>query len=115
MRGGELFAVLQKGEEIITRRDPRHRYNFNRFDYGSMMSWVNKLPRYHGGGIAGGGSGSQGGGPGFTLNVINQTSNDFDVVDNGSEFDGEGWVRSVILRDVRRNGGVTKALRRAVR
>ena len=48
------------------------------------------------------------------INLVNESSSQLEAVDNGQRFDGEGFVRSVILRDARRNGTMTQSLRRSV-
>ena len=56
LRPNERIAVLEKGEEVLTRHDPRHANNFEQY--------LRRLPRYHEGGVVGegartGGSGRQ--------------------------------------------------------
>lgn len=52
LKSNEVPAVLEAGEEVITRDDPRHRYNLQaRGD--RMMELFSGLARYHTGGIAG--------------------------------------------------------------
>jgi len=115
LRQGELFAILQRGEEVITADDPRHRRNFWNSNYNYLADWVKTLPKYHSGGIAGSppsaGAARRGS---VSFNLINQTSSDIEAVDDGERFDGEGYIRSVILRDARRNGALTQSLRRSV-
>ena len=114
IKSDEIFAVLRRGEEVIKRNDPRHRWNFNNTNADVMRRWVSNLPRYHEGGIAGNstyGGGSRGG---LVINLVNESSSQLEAVDNGQRFDGEGFVRSVILRDARRNGTMTQSLRRSV-
>ena len=114
LKSDEIFAVLRNGEEVIKRNDPRHRWNFNSTNVDIMRRWVSNLPRYHEGGIAGNlayGGSSQGG---LVINMINESSNQLEAVDNGQRFDGEQYVRSIILRDARRNGSMTQSLRRSI-
>ena len=114
IKSDEIFAVLRRGEEVIKRNDPRHRWNFNNTNADVMRRWVSNLPRYHEGGIAGNttyGGGSKGG---LVINLVNESSGQLEAVDNGQRFDGESYVRSVILRDARRNGTMTQSLRRSV-
>ena len=114
IKSDEIFAVLRRGEEVIKRNDPRHRWNFNNTNADVMRRWVSNLPRYHEGGIAGNttyGGGSKGG---LVINLVNESSSQLEAVDNGQRFDGEAYVRSVILRDARRNGTMTQSLRRSV-
>ena len=114
LKSDEIFAVLRSGEEVIKRNDPRHRWNFNRNNVDIMRRWVSNLPRYHEGGVAGNSMYGGGGGGGLVINLVNESSSQLEAVDNGQRFDGEQYVRSVILRDARRNGTMTQSLRRSV-
>ena len=111
----DFLLYLERGEEVITAKDPRHRRNFFDHDYGSLANWVSRLPKFHEGGVAGGSGGSRRGAPYINISLVNESGTQLEAVDNGTEFDGESFVRSIILRDVRRNGSLTKALRLAVR
>ena len=55
----ETLGVLMKDEEVLTRRDPRHRYNIGGQSVQELRDWVNHLPRFHQGGIVGGDRGSR--------------------------------------------------------
>ena len=54
LRQDELIVVLKRGEEVLTRGDPRHRFNFGYSSYAMLRSHVARLPRFHEGGVAGG-------------------------------------------------------------
>ena len=121
LRYGERFAVLEDGEEVLTRRDPRHRWNIGNESWPSVQAWVASLGRYHEGGIVGrrgGAAGAAAGGgqaPPIEFRVINETGVRARPVDDGMRFDGTKWVQSVILRDARDNGPITQAMRRTGR
>ena len=108
LRAGEVHGILEVGEEVLTTRDPRHRRNFFGASPAAMASWVANLPRFHRGGVAGGGM--DGGAPRIRLEVVNQTPIEPEFVDNGYRIDAEGFVLSVIMRDYRRNGPVRQLL-----
>ncbi len=52
LRSDELFAVLQKGEVVIPRHLAGHLLSGN---FDALRGWLARLPRFHEGGIAGGG------------------------------------------------------------
>ena len=111
LRSRETVAVLEKGEEVITRGDPRHRWNFGTQTDASMRSWVNSLPRFHDGGVVGGGRGGSGAGESnFKLEIINQTAQPIEAQAGDQRIDLDGMVQSVIIRDARRNGPITRTL-----
>ena len=118
IRADETFAVLQRGEEVLTRRDPRHRWNFRASSFDELRTWVAALPRYHSGGVAGGGSGgmhaagrSQGGAPNVRVELINQTGQPVEIVDDGVRIDGDTLVVGAVLRNLQRNGQLAQTIR----
>ena len=117
LRGGEVFAVLEAGEEILTRRDPRHRWNLRGSSWSEIRDWVNSLPRYHQGGVVGGaGALSNDNGAGGIRNIrfeiINQTGQATELVDNGMRIDLDSLVVSAIQRNLNRNGTLARSLGR---
>lgn len=48
IKSNEVLTVLEKGEEVLTANDPRHRRNYNAAEHFALL-----MPKYHGGGIAG--------------------------------------------------------------
>ena len=109
LRANESIAVLERGEEVLTRSDPRHRYNF-----GSLSELMSRLPRYHEGGIVGGGRGGRGARMDFKLELINQTQAPLEIASTTQRFDGQREVVSVILEDLNRSGPIAKAMRQKV-
>ena len=109
LRSNESLAVLERGEEVLTRGDPRHRYNF-----GSLSELMSRLPRYHDGGIVGGGRGGRGARMDFKLEIINQTQAPLEIASTTQRFDGQREVVSVILEDLNRSGPIAKAMRQKV-
>ena len=111
LRSDELLAVLQRGEIVLPRAMAQRIQSGSMHDIESIRSWLQRLPRFHTGGVVGGGSMSRGGEGGATrIELINQTSSRAELVDNGQRIDAGQSVQSFILRDVRRNGPVTQAL-----
>ena len=116
----EMLAVLLKDEEILTRSDPRHRWNAGKFSGQQISSFMRSLPRFHEGGIAGAGRGGammsgEGGLPqSIRWELINESGQQLELVDNGTRIDMDEIVMSAILRNARRNGQMMQALRRSV-
>ena len=106
----EVYAVLERGEEVLTRADPRHRWNVRGSSPQEISNWVNQLPRFHSGGVVGGDGMSRAGGGKLRVELINQGP-PLEAVDNGQRFDVDGMVASVIIRDVRKDGPITQAIR----
>ena len=111
----EMMAVLEKDEEVITRHDPRHRWNIRGQDAESLRSWVDRLPRYHSGGVVGGGSGG-GGGADVEVRVINPPGAPVAEVESSNmRIDGDKLVVSVFLQDVKKNGPITRTIKQLAR
>ena len=108
----EIFAILQKGELIVPKGLSRRLRDGDWEAYRQLRGWVSGLPKFHEGGIVGGAGRA---GSGTTIRLVNESSAPLEAADGGEYFDASGYVRSVILRDARRNGDLTQALRRAVR
>ena len=117
IRADETFAVLQRGEEVLTRRDPRHRWNFRASSFDELRSWVAALPRYHSGGVAGGSGGmhavggSQGGAPNVRVELVNQTGQPVEIVDDGVRIDGDTLIVGAVLRNLQRNGQLAQTIK----
>jgi hypothetical protein len=80
----EVPTILERGEEVLTRKDPRHRYN------------------------QGGGAGSMN----VKVSIENQSSQPSKVADATASFDVDGIVVRVILKDLHDEGPVSQALAR---
>ena len=117
IRADETFAVLQRGEEVLTRRDPRHRWNFRASSFDELRTWVAALPRYHSGGVAGGSGGmsaagrSQGGAPNVRVELVNQTGQPVEIVDDGVRIDGDTLIVGAVLRNLQRNGQLAQTIK----
>ena len=109
LRPRETLAVLERGEEIITRNDPRHRYNVAGQSASSLRQWVSRLPKFHEGGVVGGANGSMHPPLNVSVEIINESRQDVEAVDNGQRIDVAGVVTSVILRDRQNRGPITQA------
>ena len=105
LRPNERIAVLEKGEEVLTRHDPRHANNFEQY--------LRRLPRYHEGGVVG--EGSRTGGSGrqpvmLEVRIENRSSTPVEAAQTTTRFDGERYVTNVILQDIRRNGPIAQSI-----
>ena len=108
LRANESLAVLERGEEVLTRSDPRHQFNF-----GSLSDLISRLPRYHEGGIVGGGrSGS--GRMNVSFEIINRSQAPLGVAETTQRYDGKREVVSIILEDLNRTGPIAQAMRQKV-
>ena len=114
LRGDELFAVLQRGEIVVPRGLSRRARYGGAQGIEELRQWIARLPRFHEGGVAGGGFGAGRGGV-TRLELINQSNTNLEAVDNGTRVDGDDYVTSVILRDVRSRGRITRSLSTAIR
>ena len=99
--GREQLVVLERGEEVLTRNDPRHRYN------SGQSSFLSRLTRYHDGGVVGGGSGT----PNVSLELINRSNSQLQIEDAGQRVEGGRLVQQVVLSDLRRNGPIAQNVR----
>lgn len=61
-----------------------------------------------------GGSRGGGGMPAVEINVINQSSQPVTARQTAPQFDGERFVQTIVLEDIRRNGPIGQALRAGV-
>ena len=106
LRHDERLAVLQVDEEVLARRDPRHRYN-------APPAWLDHLPRFHSGGIVGVDSGARADArtSDVRIELVNESGTPLQAELDAPEFDAEGMVQRVILSDVNRRGPITQALR----
>jgi hypothetical protein len=89
MHGGGIAAnevptILERGEEVLTRKDPRHRYN----------------------------QGGAGGTMNVKVSIENQSSQPSKVADATASFDVDGIIVHVILKDLHDDGPVSQALAR---
>ncbi len=119
LRARERFAIILDDEEVITRRDPRHRWNFGATNYKEMESWVSRLPRYHGGGVGGSGSApAQRGGnntnPPVTVNLHNEGTPQ-EVTETRASVTPEGIVLDVFTKHLSRKGPLTQVVREMAR
>ena len=106
-RPNERIVVVEKGEEVLTRNDPRHAYNFGRF--------LRNLPRYHDGGVVDGNGGNRSSGgamPDVQVVIENRSSVPVEATSANTRVDGERIITNVILNDVRRNGPIAQAISR---
>ena len=110
-RSNEQLAVLERGEEVITRRDPRHRWNIFGTPYADLRNYVARLPRFHQGGVVGG-AGAVGAGGAMRVEIVNQTRQPIEVDSANQYVSGEGIVTQVIIRDLASNGRISQALDR---
>lgn len=113
-RGRESLALLERGEEVLTRGDPRHRYNIGGYSRADLQAWVSGLPKFHGGGVFGGDSGARSGRGGFTIELVNNSQRQLEAVPGDNRIEGQRFIEQVILRDVGRNGDITRNLAVAV-
>lgn len=93
LRPNEHIVVLEEGEEVLTRRDPRHRLN---------------LPRYHEGGVVGGGP--RGGGPGLMEVSIVNNGQPARIADVQTSQRPDRLVTQIILEDINRRGPISRAV-----
>ena len=117
LRYGERLAVIKDDEEVLTSRDPRHRWNARGASWPSVREWMGRLPRYHEGRppIGGGGGGSGGGREGMKVRVElrNESGAQLETVDDGTRFDMEGMVIGIGLKDAAKRGPMTQAFLQA--
>ena len=117
----ERLIIALDDEEILTRRDPRHRWNRGLYSGQQIARYMAGLPRYHEGGIVGNGAGpgGAGGGGGFPLRevrVINQGSGPPQrVATDGVRYSMRDATLVVILEDFNRNGPISQGVQQIAR
>ena len=117
LRYGERLAVIKDDEEVLTSRDPRHRWNARGASWPSVREWMGRLPRYHegrppiGGGSGGGGGGREG--MKVRVELRNESGAQLETVDDGTRFDMEGMVIGIGLKDAAKRGPMTQAFLQA--
>ena len=117
LRSDELFAVLQRGEMVLPRDLARRVRRGDEYDMDALRRWVQTLPRFHSGGVAGGGAfgAAAGGSGGVTVNIHNESRSPVEVPADGVLFDPSRAVLDVVIRDARQNGPGLKAIRSGLR
>ena len=104
----ERVTVLKLGEEVLTARDPRHVDNIGR--------WVNGLPKFHEGGVLGGGGGAGRRESRMYFEVLNQGSGPpQQVTDVRQEVRGDKYITQVVLGDLGQRGPIRKAFEGLIR
>ena len=100
----ERVVVVRMGEELLTRGDPRHRYN------------LGALRRFHEGGVVGGQAGSAGSGAmNVSVRLVNEGRTELELEEPASvSISGDDIVVSAIIRDATRRGPGTQALSAAL-
>ena len=100
----ERVVVVRMGEELLTRGDPRHRYN------------LGALRRFHEGGVVGGQAGSAGSGAmNVSVRLVNESRTELELEEPASvSISGDDIVVSAIIRDATRRGPGTQALSAAL-
>ena len=115
LKARERIAITEVGEEVLTARDPRHRRNLAHNNLGDIRSWVSKLPRYHEGGVVGGGRLSNSGGSGsLRVELINEGQPKY-VADASMRLDLDSQVLAVLVKDGRKSGPITKMFKQIAR
>ena len=106
--------MLLKEEEVLTRGDPRHRYNIGAQTTDSLRAWVRSLPRYHDGGVVGGDGGYRsGGGLGemnVSINLQNNSNTNLAVTSVNNEQHGRNFILGVVIDDISRGGAIARSL-----
>jgi len=114
LRPGERLAIILDDEEVLTSRDPRHRWNVRSQSYEDLRAYISRLPRHHEGrGPVNGQSGATMGAAPMNVRfeLINETASPARAVDGGNRFDGDTFVQTVILRDFRASGPISQAVK----
>ena len=101
--------MLKREEEVLTRQDPRHRYNINHTSEAEIRRFVAKLPKYHSGGVAGGGRMVSGEGT-MKVELINRSSSPLQVTETVNERRGQQLVTQIFLDDFARNGPIRQTI-----
>ena len=103
LRHDEVPAILQRGEELLPRSDPRHRWNFGQI----ARRWA----RFHEGGVVGGGYAR----PGLNVEIVNQTSTEVTAEAGETRMDAGKLIQQIILSDARKRGPVLRGLEAAMK
>ena len=99
----ERVVVVRMGEELLTRGDPRHRYN------------LGALRRFHEGGVVGGQAGGAAGAMNVSVRLVNEGRTELALEEPASvAISGDDIVVSAIIRDATRRGPGTQALSAAL-
>ena len=109
LRSDELLAVLQRGEIVLPRGLAQRLRTGGFHSIGELQLALSRLPRFHEGGMVGGGGAGAGGAP-TRIELINTTNTPIETVDNGQRIDAGQRVQSLILRDIRVNGPITQGM-----
>ena len=111
LRPQETVAVLEKGEEILTRTDPRHRYNLGARSFTDLRAYISELPRFHEGGVIDRGRGVlRNGDTMIRIELNNQSTIPLETAQTTQRFDGERYIVNVVLKDIRQRGSIQRAL-----
>ena len=106
-RSNASGGFLDYDEALISSR--RARYSTRGME--ELEQWFRRLPRFHTGGVAGGGGLAAGGGGVTRIELVNQTNIQLEAVDNGNRLDGADYVKSIVLRDIRAHGPMSRAIK----
>ena len=111
LRSDEMMAVLQRGE-IVLPRDLSRRLKAGQLDWTELRSFISRLPRFHTGGEAGGGSlaSALASGAGLRVELVNRGAPQ-QVVDAGAEVRGRDIIVAVVTDDLRRGGPISRQIR----
>ena len=121
LRRNERFAILEDDEEVLTRRDPRHRWNFGRYSRAEMAAWVRGLPRYHEGGVVGGDTGSRSGmmsnaqfmPGGVDVRITNRSQRaELEATDVDVDINGGRFIVDIVVDDLNRRGPIAQGVAR---
>ena len=110
LKADEVVGVLRRKEEVLTEFDPRHRDNIARHSLVNLRAFVSRLPRFHEGGVVGGGRGGGASGMGLTVEIINRSRAPIEIQQGDQRSDVRGLVQRIIIDDTRINGPITKTL-----
>ena len=115
LRSDEMMAVLQRGE-IVLPRDLSRRLKAGKLDWAELRAFIARLPRFHSGGEAGGGSlaGALASGAGLRVEVVNRGA-PTQVIDAGAEVRGKDIVVAIVTDDLRRGGPIARQIQGRMR
>ena len=83
LKDDEVPTILQKGEEVLTARDPRHQNNLGQQVFA----------------------------PEFNITLINNGTPQ-EIQKQSGGFDGQRYVIQIMLDDLRRNGPIAQGIKR---